>query len=238
MSMNVAAEQRPDSDVLMPGIICAVFTVLIVGCVFLVIWAVKRRRQQVSDYANWAAQSGYQYIQGDRSLADLSFRKPFRVGSARYGKDVFRGVYRGRHIVFGEYHYATPGAEGRTNHHLIQVVAVALPSPRPYLDITREDAGTKFKAMFGARDLQVNHAEFDDRFHVDTDHVGFAHDILTPGNIQWLLSDYRANMYQFRFEGQWLMTLRPGRLDLNEVHFYADFLHDLIGIVPERVWQG
>lgn len=210
---------------------------MIAGVVGGIVYAFIHRRKQVERYSQWAAQNGLHYQAQDSSIAAMSTRSPFGVGSSRTGQDVFRGMYKGRHLVFGLYKYTT-GSGKNSSTHIMQFVAVSLPAPRPFLDITRETAGSKFLAMFGKRDLQLESQEFNDRFKVDTDNERFAYDVLSPQNMQWLLADVRANMYQYRFEGQWLMTMRAGKLRLDEVYFYADFLHDLVNIVPRHVWQG
>ncbi|MFC9997380.1 hypothetical protein [Nocardia sp. NPDC127526] len=55
--------------------------------------------------------------------------------------------------------------------------------------------------------------------------------------MEWLLADIRANTIGFRFEGQWAITVRAGRLRPEAVLFYADFLNDVIGLVPDFVWR-
>lgn len=197
----------------------------------------RTNKKREAEDRRFAAHHRLSYQPVDETLAGLSWHKPFGVGRSRKGHRVFRGIYRNRHLVFGEYYYETGSSQGSTEH-VYQVVAVSTPTSRPFLDITQETAGSKFLAMLGSRDLQLESQAFNDRFKIDTDSERFAYDVLSPRNMEWLLADVRANMYHYRFEGQWLMTMRSGGLVKKEVFFYADFLNDLVDIVPDFVWRN
>ncbi|MFC9995409.1 hypothetical protein [Nocardia sp. NPDC127526] len=192
------------------------------------------RQLDIARRHEWAQRNGLHYTPDDRSIEALSARPPFGTGSHRIGHDVFRGDHRGRALVFGEYRYTT-NHDDSTTVHVWQFVALALPAPRPWLSVSRATGGGLFSRR--RKGLQLESQEFNDRFRIDTGSERFAYDVLNPRTMEWLLADIRANTVGFRFEGQWAITVREGVLRPEEVKFYADFLHDVIGLVPDFVWR-
>ncbi|WP_067537849.1 hypothetical protein [Nocardia crassostreae] len=138
-------------------------------------------------------------------------------------------------MVFGEYRYTTKNDKSTVVHHW-QFVALAMPAPRPWLSVSR-DTGSGLFSRRGRKGLLLESQEFNERFRIDTGSERFAYDVLNPRTMEWLLADIRANTVGFRFEGQWAITVRAGRLRPEEVLFYADFLNDVIGLVPDFVWR-
>lgn len=193
------------------------------------------RRLEMARLHQWAVRNGLHYTPNDRTVSALSLRAPFGVGNDRVGHDVFRGNHRGRAIVFGEYRYTTKNNKS-TVVHSWQFVALALPSCRPWLSVSR-DFGSGLFSCRGRKGVLLESQEFNERFRIDAASERFAYDVLSPRMMEWLLADARANTVGFRFEGQWAITVRAGRLRPDEVWFHADFLHDVIGQVPDFVWR-
>ncbi|GAA2303385.1 hypothetical protein GCM10009853_070300 [Glycomyces scopariae] len=205
------------------------------GAVVLVIayFGWRARQKKIAMYRAWAAQYGFHYEPSDNSVVGLSSEEPFNNGHSRKGIDVFRGMYKGSHIVFFQYQYTTgSGKESQT--HTNQVVAIGLPQARPLLDISQENFLTK---RF-AKDIDFENQQFNDIFRIKSPNRRFAYDVIHARTMEWMLADQRARSYQWRFEGPWLMTFRSGALKLEEVFFYADFLVDIYGQVPKHVWSN
>ncbi|MFI6866598.1 hypothetical protein [Nocardia sp. NPDC050406] len=211
--------------------------VAVVGVAIAVASAVHQqqsRRLEMARLHHWAQHNGLHYTPNDRGIATLSAHPPFGVGNNRVGHNIFRGTYRGRAIVFGEYRYTTKNNKS-TIVHPWQFVAVAMPVPRPWLNL-RRDTGGLFSRP-GRKGLLLESQEFNERFRIDTASERFAYDVLNPRTMEWLLADARANTFGFRLEGQWAITVRAGNLRPDEVWFFADYLHDVLELVPDFVWR-
>ncbi|GAB3644851.1 hypothetical protein [Glycomyces tarimensis] len=193
----------------------------------------RARQKKIAAYRAWAAQYGYHYEPRDDSVVGLSSMEPFNTGRSRQGLDVFRGMYKNTHLLFFQYNYTTGSGKNSTTH-TNQVVAIGLPTARPLLDISRENA---FSKRF-QKDIDFENQRFNDTFRVKAPNRRFAFDVIHARTMEWMLADQRALSYPWRFEGPWLMTIRSGPLKLEEVFFYADFLLDVYAQVPRHVWSN
>ena len=208
-----------------------VLCLLVAGVVAYFAW--RARQKKIAQYRAWAAQYGFQYEPRDDSVTGLSTEQPFGIGRSRQGIDVFRGMYKNMHILFFQYKYTTgSGKESKTFHN--QIVAIGLPTARPLLDISQENA---FSKRF-QKDIDFENQRFNDTFRIKSPNRRFAFDVIHARTMEWMLADQRANSYPWRFEGPWLMTFRSGALKLEEVFFYADFLIDVYAQVPRHVWSN
>nr|WP_280358301.1 DUF3137 domain-containing protein [Nocardia otitidiscaviarum] len=162
-------------------------------------------------------------------MADARARQAPRID-----RRIHRSPFR-PHTDAGRGGYTTKNNKS-TVVHSWQFVALALPSCRPWLSVSR-DFGSGLFSRRGRKGVLLESQEFNERFRIDAASERFAYDVLNPRMMEWLLADARANTVGFRFEGQWAITVRAGRLRPDEVWFHADFLHDVIGLVPDFVWR-
>lgn len=195
-----------------------------------------RERGRTAECQAFAQRHGLQYRHKDPYIGPPSLRSPFEApyGSLFASWDgfhVMRGTYRGHHML--AYESRVKKADWESYDSTFQVVAIALPVPRPFLDIRVE---SDFSRAF-EEDLRFENQAFNDAFRVMSDSPRFAHDVLHARTMEWMLADWRARAYPWRFEGGWLMTFRPGQIAEAEVLPYADFLIDLLAQVPKHVWS-
>ncbi|THV28679.1 hypothetical protein [Glycomyces paridis] len=205
---------------------------LVTLVVLLVHYGRKRRQQRIDANHAWAGHHGFHYWTSEPSALELSAHAPFTSGHARVALDVFRGTHRGRHLHFFQLQYRTGNGEDESTHDH-QVVAVSLPASRPYLEVTHETARSRRRA----RDLQFENRAFNDLYFIESASPRFAHDVIHPRTMEWMLADPRARVNRWRFEGAWLLTFRSGPLRLEEVFAHADFLHQILDQVPDHVWS-
>jgi hypothetical protein len=199
----------------------------------LAIWySVRSRKRRIAELAAWAAHHGFHYWPQERSALALSRQAPFTTGHGHQALDVLRGTYKGAHLHCFQLRFRTGNGEHESTHDY-QVVAISLPATRPLLDIAHENSLTR---RFGA-DLAFENQAFNDRFKIASPSPRFAHDVIHPRTMEWMLADPRAHRLRWRFEGAWLMTFRQGRLNPHEVFYYADFLHQVLAQVPKHVWS-
>jgi hypothetical protein len=221
------------------GAVVLLFVVAPVVCLGipagLITWAIlhsrRVRQRRIAYCLGWAAHHGFHYVPSDPSMLAISRQPPFTTGSGREALDVFRGTFKGVHLHCFQYRYRTSDGENTTTHDY-QVVAISLPAMRPLLDIAHENSLTR---RF-SKDLEFENQAFNDRFKVASPSPRFAHDVIHPRTMEWMLADPRTRLLRWRFEGAWLMTFRPGPIKPDEVFYYADFLHQVLAQVPKHVW--
>ncbi len=224
----------------MLGCVLAV-TVPIGLLVWLVVVMHRRAREREAAKASglwqWAREQGWAYHPEMWSLTRRFRGEPFGRGSGRRAIHVLTGKHRGRDLVAFEYYFTVSSGENSSTTYRYLVVATPTPSPRPYLQVGLEGAGSKLLALFGARDLQLESEEFNRVFRISTGDKRFAYDVLHPRMMEWLLADQRSRGLPFRFEGTDLVCWT-----LTEMHPYhvlgmADYLMDLAERVPAFVWR-
>lgn len=211
------------------------FLIPLVVAVAALGWFTQRRmseRGRAGTYADWAARNGLQYWTEDPLVGRPSAAAPFEVpfGSLHdwQGRHVFRGV-RGRHHFLAYECTRFKDAFQVEEPDRIQVVAVPVPALVPFLDISREHRDSV--------DLDFENQAFNDKFRVVSASPRFAHDVLDPRMMEWMLHDPWALASRWRFETGWLMTFRPGPLAPGEILPCVDFLVDVMDRVPAHVWS-
>ncbi|HEX2144617.1 MAG TPA: hypothetical protein VHG10_08930 [Glycomyces sp.] len=203
------------------------------GLVALAFALTRRARQRrIAECAGWAAHHGFQYWPEEPSALLMTSQPPFDMGHSHHALDVFRGTYKQTHLHFFQYRFTTgSGKESQTHNY--QVVAISLPAARPILDVGHENALTR---RFD-KDIEFENQAFNDKFKIESASPRFAYDVIHPRTMEWMLADPRAHVTRWRFEGSWLMTFRKGSLNVNEVFYFADFLHQVLAQVPKHVWS-
>ncbi|MCD0442646.1 hypothetical protein LO763_03280 [Glycomyces sp. A-F 0318] len=222
---------------LIPFVVAPLGALTCVGAVVAVVVVAvhhtrQARRRQMAAYHHWAVRHGFHYWPEEPSALAISAQAPLAGGHGRQALDVFRGKYKGAHLHCFELRYQTGSGDSQSTHYF-QVVAISLPATRPLLDIGHEN----FLSKRFDKDIEFENQAFNDRFKILSPSPRYAYDVIHARTMEWMLTDWRAWSYHWRFEGPWLMTFRSGRLNLNEVFFYADFLHEVLDRVPDHVWK-
>ncbi|MGH3647042.1 MAG: hypothetical protein ACRDTM_07690 [Micromonosporaceae bacterium] len=196
----------------------------------------EREAKKTAALYAWAQSQGWKYLSEAPTLTGRFQGEPFGAGYERRALHVLSGVHRGREIVAFEYrHTVKQGKSSTTYTHL--VVATPTPSPRPWLQVGQEGAGSKLLALFGARDLQLESEEFNRVFRISTGSDRFAYDVLHPRMMEWLLADQRSRQVPFRFEASDLMCWSRTEMNPHHVIWMANYLMDLAERVPDFVWR-
>lgn len=214
---------------------CLLLALLLGVVVWSVVHAQRVHRQRVAAFHAWARANGWSYHESEPPLANRFQGEPFGQGSGRQALHVMRGTHRGRHLVAFEYQYTVSHGRSSTTHRNT-IVAIPIPTQRPYLQVSTEHAGHKLLELFGVRDLQLESEEFNRAFRIKTGSDRFAYDVLHPRMMQWMLADQRARIVPFRFEGSDLLCWSGSELDPRRVIWMADFLVDVAKRVPGYVW--
>ncbi|WP_112133348.1 hypothetical protein [Glycomyces dulcitolivorans] len=206
---------------------------LVSGSGYLVYYVRRKSSEQrrAQAYAHWAAQCGFQYRAEDPAVGAPSAFDPFVVPLGSFnewkGCHVFSGGHRGHRFL--AYECTRPQDTELREPELYQVVMVQLPALRPLLDIGPEarDSG----------DMDFESQAFNNAFRVLSPSPRFAHDVIDPRMMEWMLASPFARGTRLRFEGAWLMTFRSGPLAAGEILPYVGHLADVLDRVPRHVWS-
>lgn len=182
-----------------------------------------------------AHRRGWRYVDEFPELVRSYEGAPFGSGRDRRARSVVYGEHRDRRLQAFEYDYESSADESaqRVCH---TVVVVDLPDACPMLEVTLEQAGHEVLGLIGVHDLELENETFDVRFRVRTNDDRFAHDVLHPGTMEWMLDDPRATAFSFRFHGLKLVCWDEGTLDVGRLLAMIDYACDHLDRVPDYAW--
>jgi hypothetical protein len=217
-----------------------IFFALVIGGVVYVVVQQGRvdRQERVAKLSAGAAEYGWQYTEKDMSLVDRFAGEPFGKGYSRSTADVLRGTRRGREFVAFSYSYTEGSRDNGSTTYVHTVAVLSLPCVTPMLQIGREGRVAKLLDFVGRRDLQLESAEFNDAFRVDTDDEKFAYTVLHPRLMRWLLDSPRADYTPFRFERGALLAWQKDTIEVPKAQWMVDYLSDVADQVPSFVWKS
>lgn len=165
---------------------------------------------------------------------------PFGTGDNRRARDVVWGTLGGRPFETFAYSYEThtTDADGRrhtTTHHF-QVTWVPLPGPVPTMRLTSDNGLLRALTHLGARDLEVESHDFNQRWKVACDDERVGHAILTPRMIERFLEPHAAGR-DFTFEGSALVGVSPQVSDLGDLQSVVSVLHSIVDLIPPFLFE-
>ncbi len=152
---------------------------------------------------------------------DVDTKKPppldfdlFDTGSA---KKVRAQMWRaGEQDSVFQYQYTVKSGEN-SKTYTFSAALVQIPFVAPHLVISTENWWSKIKRVVGMRDIEVESAPFNDRYHVRCDDDRFAITLLDPPMIAWLLSAASGRgTVTFEFGGPWMLC-HCQQLDVEEL---------------------
>ncbi len=206
--------------------------VVAVGGLVLTIWYQAARRRMLS---TWAARNSWTYADSDDSLITLSQRDPFGEGHHRSTAEVLRGRFAGRDVVSFVYRWRT-GSGKEEQHHSAHVVAVALPTYLPIVEVVPEGLGTRLAAAFGRQDLRFESEEFNRAFRIQAYDERTAYAIVHPRLMERLLEP-DGRLVAWRTDGTWILSWRTGATDLDSLASRLSVMGAVVTAIPRHVWQ-
>lgn len=214
------------------GLLFVLFAVVAIGLAVAGFWVQHKRHER---FAAWALRNGWTYARSDRSLVDISRGQPFGQGSSRRATEVLRGTYDGRPALSFSYQWTTGSGKNRTTHHA-HVVALALPTYLPTVEVTPEGLGARLAKLVGAQDVQFESEAFNRAYRVAATDQRTGHAILHPRLMERLLrSDALGNAW--RIGGTWILSWETGTTDLDRLAPRLGLLSAVVRSVPRHVWQ-
>lgn len=215
-----------------PDVLPAVLPYLVVPAIFVAAWWFRRKREAA--VRAWAAGVGWRVIGADRSLVHRWRGRPFGVGNGRRVSELVVGHFAGRPAMSFRYDYTTGSGKNRSTitHH---VVATALPTFLPTVELTPDGLGAKIAKAFGGQDIVFESDAFNRAWRVTAPDARFAHAVVHPRLMERLLrADARG--LSVRIEGTDILCWTLGAPRLDAVGPQLQVLAAIIDHVPRFVW--
>ncbi|MGC3953915.1 MAG: DUF3137 domain-containing protein [Propionicimonas sp.] len=188
--------------------------------------AAERRRQLES----WATARGWRYRPADAALAHRWNGPPFTGGGQT--SDVFSGDLDGRSFTAFQYSYEEGSGDNSVTRHFL-VTAVRLPAPLPMLWIAPETAFGRLARRIGSQDIDFESAEFNRTFVVRADDERYAHAMIHPRMMEYLLRS-PAREHSLRIEGDTLLMWQPGTMTTDRLLVATGTLTHLADLIPSH----
>jgi len=166
---------------------------------------------------------------------------PFGTGDHRRARDIVWGTLGGRPFETFAYSYEThttdsEGHTSTTTHHF-QIAWVPLPGPVKTVRLTSDNALMRGLTHLGARDLEVESHEFNQKWKVWFDDQQAAHAIFTPRMIERFLQPDVGGR-AFTFEGSALVGISPHVSDLGDLQLVVGALNSIVDLIPPFLFEN
>ncbi|GAA1580786.1 hypothetical protein GCM10009804_41740 [Kribbella hippodromi] len=193
------------------------------GVVALVLRNGRRQRAWQQARAAQLASLGCYLVPPDPWLEQVA-GSVFRAGGEV--TEAWAGSYHGRNMYLFDYRYVTSNGKTQSTH-LRNLVALYLPVALPPLMVTQETG-----RIFKGRDLELENAEFNDRFRVDCDDDRYGSAVMHPRMMECVL--YNPGL-QWLISGNAFVTWGEGNFDVPDVHARLEAMTRLIDLIPPFV---
>jgi hypothetical protein len=194
------------------------------------------RHRRARDLRAWAATRGWTCVPSGVDEVPKRWRGvPFGVARDPRTTDAVTGPFAGRPGCSFTYRYTTGSGQETTTRH-VHVVTLTLPAYLPDLELTPEGLGSRFRKLFGARDIDFESEEFNRCWRVDCAMPRFAHDVIHPRLMHRLLQPDARDL-NLRITGTDVLVWTPGRARTATIDARLRLLADVVDSVPRFVWQ-
>jgi hypothetical protein len=217
------------------GIISLLFFVVPVGLIVLVVVLVRRANQR-RHAANhqWAVARGWQYTPRVDGLERRWQSPPFGRGGSRRASEVFTGNFHGRQALSFSYTYVTSNGKNSTTH-THHVVALQLPVPLPWVQLSPDGAGTSIAKFFGGQDIEFESVAFNEAWRIQGPPGQFPFDLIHPRMMERLLQPDAVGR-NITIEGRDVFLWIHGSQKLQNIDPYLNLLFGFIEQIPRHLW--
>jgi hypothetical protein len=191
----------------------------------------RQARERASTMFVWAQRHGLAYRRGpDRALPHefLEFAALSR-GDDRAATNVCRGMISGRETLVFDLAWKARDNDGASS---LTAVLVKTDFPLIPLRIRHERALERLGEAFGAGDINFESAAFSERFHVISADRKFAHDVIHPRMMEYLLE--KAS-WPIELAGWHCLVWAGGRLAPAQVAAALALAQGVVERIPEHV---
>ncbi|MEO7746207.1 MAG: hypothetical protein ABIV05_08270 [Actinomycetota bacterium] len=121
----------------------------------------------------------------------------------------------------------------RREDHSFQVVALRLPVVIGPVQVVPEGLGQRFVTALGGQDVEIEHADFNDRQRVTAASAKLAIDLLSPRVVERLLTHDDVSL---RVAQGWALAWTSGRVEGPSVDERLAMLRTVVDGIPRFVW--
>ncbi len=217
----------------------AFFALVIVGIVFGVIQAQKRRKELTA----WCESKGFTFDPGSDYALDDRYGKftCLRQGSNRYGYNLMKGRLNKRGVFAFDYHYETHSTDSKgnrkTHNHYFSAVIINSGLPLKPLFIRPEGFFDRVTEFFGYDDIDFESSEFSRKFYVQSPDKRWAYDVIHQETMEFLLS---APTFTIDIQDSEILVYRSGTFSIKEFEDAIGVVEGILGRIPEyllREWK-
>lgn len=202
----------------------------------VLIWARQLRSLRRANAARRFAQAnGWSFSRSVSSLTSRWRSAPFDRGSRRRASDVLSRTVDGRSIVSFEYSFSTPGRSEYRTYSYYHVVALSLPVPMPWLQLSHEGAGDAVATVFGGQDVEFESEAFNQVWRVKAPPGRYAYDVIHPRMMERLLAPDAIGT-DITVEGSDIYLHVRGFPVLEAIDGYVTLLEEICDLIPRHVW--
>ncbi|MBO3083247.1 hypothetical protein [Cellulomonas fengjieae] len=213
--------------------------VVFFGCWLLVIvgagvigwWVDKRRNER---FRAWARRNGWSYSESEPGLARLSDGQPFGAGGSRTAREVLRGQFESLAALSFTYEWTTGAGKTRRTHYA-HVIALALPTSLPSVEVTPEGLGARLGKLVGMQDIGFESDAFNRAYRVAAPDERTGHAIVHPRLMERLLQPDALGT-PWRIDGTWILTWDSGKTKVDRLAPRLGLLAAVVRSVPRHVW--
>jgi hypothetical protein len=191
----------------------------------------RRARQRSQVIEAWAQARGLAYRPGpDRKLARafLEFAALSR-GDEHVATNICQGLIAGREVWAFDLTWKARDNDGETN---LTAVLVKTDFPLIPLRIRRETAIERLGEAFGLNDIDFESAAFSDRFHVTAADRKFAHEVIHPRMMEFLLAN---GTWPVELAGWHCLVWSGGRLPPRHLDTALALAEGVVERIPDHV---
>ena len=190
-------------------------------------WVIRRRRRLKA----WAARRGLAFDMGPEHHIFYEFPQfeCLQPGINRYAYNIAKGNWKGRSLWAFDYHFTT----GPKNEQFyFSAVIAESHAPLKTLGIRPEKILDKVADSLGFRDIEFESAEFNRMFRVGSPDKRWAHDVLHPRVMEFLVSRPK---FIIKLEGTYAIAYRPMVMRVKEFEAAVELLYDILDLLPGYV---
>lgn len=214
-----------------------VVIVLIIAGIFYSFYAAKKRREEMTQFAN---QHGLRFV--NRKDYDFDSRYHYfsclQKGKRRNAYNFLRGAWKEHEMVGFDYHYQTESRDSdgkrKTQNHYFSGVILTLNHPFKHLFIRPEGFFDKVTEFFGYDDIDFESAEFSRKFYVKAEEKKWAYDVIHTRTMEFLLDQPRFTM---EFVGNEVIVYRSSKFKVEEFGHAADLACGILERLPDYVMR-
>lgn len=220
------------------------YLLILAAFIWWVYWGTKHQRRRALVNQNraqtWAEEHGWQFYPANQSLLQDWDIALFQDGTARKIRNcltttVVSASGAPRQAVSFEYEYCLKISK-TSRTFFSHVIALQLPGRLPGLTISPEGPRAAAAKVFGGQDIDFESEQFNARWRVTGSNRQFAHAVINPQMMEYLLTGGPQGMTYVIAEDN-LIMYRTGHQYLPDIEPLVTHLRGVLDRIPAHLWN-